>query len=126
MLAGLFIIVDEDFDDIIYADPTPEDMDPELWEKVVEVVQDSAEADAAAEGTVKVGEYWVGFRALHRNGLTFVAVVEDMVPEGQVQAYLKNLIRHYFDEVDDVRNPERDGVADVVVDIIPPWEDDED
>lgn len=126
MLAGLYIIVDEDFDALIYADPDPEDLEPEVWGRLMELVQEAADGEVPPEASRKVGEYLVAWRALHRNGLTFVAIVEDLITDQQAQSYLKNLVRHYFDEVDDVRNPEKDGVADVVVDVIPPWEEGDD
>ena len=36
--------------------------------------------------------------------------------------YLQQLAKRYMDEVDDWRSPDKAGVADVVVDVIPPWE----
>ena len=75
-------------------------------------------------GNVEVEGYVVGWRVMVRNALAFVAVVQD-VSGASVERYLKQLQRQYFDEVDDVRKPEREGVADVVVDVIPPWEDED-
>ena len=51
-----------------------------------------------------------------------MAIVSDDIRSSDVESYLKQVQRRYFDEVDDARRPERDGVADVVVDVIPPWD----
>lgn len=126
MLVGLYIFVDDDFDDPIYRDPHPEDLDEGLWEAICETAVDALEGDSESEGHKTWGEYVVGWRLLSRLGLSFVAVVTDEVKPQAVETYLKALSRRYLDEVDDAREPEREGVEDVVVDVIPPWEDDED
>jgi hypothetical protein len=55
--------------------------------------------------------------------VSFVAIVTDDVRAADVDRYLLLFSRRYMDQVDDPRNPERDGVEDIVVDVIPPWED---
>ncbi|MCB9678911.1 MAG: hypothetical protein H6737_27670 [Alphaproteobacteria bacterium] len=125
MLVALFIIVDEDLEDPVYADPDPEDLEPELWERIGELVNDMADGEITPEGVESKDGTVLAWRYLPRNGLAFIAVVED-VPAPMVDRYLRQLQRQYFDEVDDVRRPEREGVADVVVDVIPPWEEDDD
>lgn len=125
MLAGLYIIVDDEFDAPIYADPSPRELDEGLWASVCEVVQDVFDEERDAKGSTAVGDHLVVWRALGKVGLTFVAIVRD-VKLPQVEAYLQRLARRYSDEVDDPRTPDRAGVEDVVVDVIPPWEDEED
>lgn len=121
MLHALVILVDDDFHSPIYAEPDPDDLEPEVWQTMRQLALDGMEGEVRNEGTREVGEGLLAWRFLPRNGLSFFAFVED-IDASDVKAYLKDLVRQYFDEVDDVRKPERDGVADVVVDVIPPWE----
>jgi hypothetical protein len=125
MLLGLYIFLDDDFDDAVYGDPDPADLDSLLWEAACEAVNDALEEQGAAHGVVVVGESRVGWLVHVRQGISFVAMVTDDVRGSDVERYLSHLSRRYMDEVDDPRSPERDGVADVVVDVIPPWEDGE-
>ena len=126
MLVGLYIFLDDDFEDPIYGDPDSEDLEPDLWERACTAVNDALDEEHAADGVVTVGEYHVGWRVFVKQGVSFVAMVTDDVRNQDVDKYLSNLARRYMDEVDDARNPEREGVEDVVVDVIPPWEDEED
>lgn len=125
MLSGLYIFVDDDFDAPVYADPDADDLDETLWTAVCEAVNDALEGDHEADGHRKVGDQHVVWRVFLKMGLSFVAVTRDL-KTSTVARYLKSVSRAYLDEVDDARRPEREGVADVVVDVIPPWEDDED
>lgn len=122
MLIYLAIFLDDDLRRPLYTDPEPSELDPELWERIGELVVDLQDGEEAAEGCEELGDQLLGWKHVGRNSLTFLAVVED-VEETDLKRYLKELSGHYFDEVDDVRNPERDGVEDVVVDVIPPWDD---
>lgn len=122
MLNLLAIIVDDDFNPPVYVDPEPEELEPDVWSAVRQIVVDVGEGELSANGEKTLGDLKIGWRAVLKNGLTFVAVVED-VSSADLRGYLTELVTRYFDEVDDVRKPERDGVADVVVDVIPPWED---
>jgi hypothetical protein len=127
MLVALFIFIDEDIDDPLYADPERDGVEPEVWDRVAELMQDIAEGDVEGDGTDTIEsmeDAVIGWRLVPKTGLSFVAVVEDATP-GQVERYLKALQKRYFEEVDDVRRPEREGVDDVVVDVIPPWEEEE-
>lgn len=126
MLTGLYIFVDDEFDDAIYRDPHPEDLEEGLWEAVCETTLEVIEGDADLDGSRPLGEHLIGWRHLGRFGLTFVAVVTDDVKPQSLSRYLRDLSRRYLDEVDDARDPEREGVEDVVVDVIPAWEDEED
>jgi hypothetical protein len=125
MLIGLYIFVDEEFSDPLYADPDPEDLEEDYWSAVCEAVVEALEGDREAVGVVQRGEAWLGWRTMPRSGLSFVAVVTDDVKPASVAGYLQHLARTYMDEVDDPLNPERDGVEDVVVEVIPPWEDED-
>lgn len=127
MLLGLYIFLDDEFDDAIYADPKdPGDLDDGLWEAACQAVQDALDEESEPEGMKTVGEAWVAWRVLVRQGISFVTMVSDDVRSQDVERYLAAVARRYMDEVDDARNPERDGIADVIVDVIPPWEDEED
>ena len=121
MLTALMIIVDEDFGTPVYADPAPEDLEPEFWDRIREVVVEAYEGDRKPAGAEEIGTQVLAWKLFQRNGLSFIAMAED-VSSSEVQAYIRDLSSIYFDEVDDVRRPERDGVADVVVEVIPPWE----
>lgn len=124
MLIGLYIFVDDEFDDAVYRDPSKEDLDEGLWEAICEVTTDALDSDIEPEGHKAWGEYTIGWRHNSRLGLTFLAVVTDDVKSQSLDHYLRDLARRYLDEVDDPREPEREGVADVVVDVIPAWEED--
>jgi hypothetical protein len=54
--------------------------------------------------------------------VAIVAVVHADVPRRDVERYLKDLTSRYLDEVDDPAHPDRHGVADLLVDVLPPWE----
>ena len=43
--------------------------------------------------------------------------------DSSLRSYLDELSQLYMDEVDDPRNPERVGLEDLLLDVIPPWED---
>lgn len=122
MLTSLTIIVDEDFNLPLYAEPETEELDPEHWRRIREIIVDVLEGERKADGVEAIGDHLIGWKVMMRNALSFVAIVED-VEKPELEGYLKALVRRYFDEVDDVRHPEREGVEDVVVDVIPPWED---
>ncbi len=123
MLVGLYIFLDDEFGDPVYADPKPDDQESDLWQAACEAVNDALDEERESHGVITVGENRVGWHSLVRQGVSFVAMVTDDVKASDVERYLSNLARRYADEVDDVRNPERSGVEDVVVDVIPPWED---
>lgn len=126
MSLGVFIIVDDEYDSPIYADPKPTDLEEGLWEKICGIVEDVLDGEGEARGTILVGENLVGWRALTKTGITFVAVVPDDVKAQQVELYLQKLAKRYAEEVDDWRSPDKGGVADVVIDVIPPWDEDDD
>lgn len=126
MLLGVYIIVDDEYDSPIYAEPKASELEEDVWERICELVEDVLDGDREPRGTVVVGEALVGWRSLTKTGITFVAVVSDDVRPQLVELYLQKLAKRYADEVDDWRSPDKGGVADVVIDVIPPWEGDED
>ncbi|MBT3218216.1 MAG: hypothetical protein HN348_03925 [Proteobacteria bacterium] len=121
MLQALFIFVDEDFSSPIFAEPADDNLDSEVWDTIYTAVHEALEGDRRIDGTEEVMDFVVGWRVSVRTGLSFVAVVEDIKARA-LEAFLLALSRRYFDEVVDARHPDRHGVADVVVDVIPPWE----
>lgn len=122
MVVGLYIFVDDDFDDPVYSDPNPGDQDPVLWQAACEAVNDALDEERDPQGIVLVGENHVAWHVFVRQGVSFVAIVTDDIKGGDVEKYLTKLAKRYMDQVDDPRTPERDGVEDVVVDVIPSWE----
>lgn len=125
MLVGLYILLDDEFEDPLYGDPDPEDLDGTLWEAACEVITDALDEEGEASGVKTIGEVRLGWHSFVKQGVSFVALVTDDVKASEVEKYLNHLAKRYMDEVDDARNPEREGVEDVVVDVIPPWEDSE-
>jgi hypothetical protein len=126
MLLGLYIIVDDDTGDPVFADPPRSELDDAISERIGEIVQDIADGEIDAKGTQKVGEALVAWRSLTKTGITFVAAVTDDVRPQSVETYLQKIAKRYMDEVDDPRSPDRGGVSEVVVDVIPPWEEEDD
>lgn len=126
MLLGLYIIVDEDTSDPVYADPPMGELDDAIASRIREIVQDVADGELDARATQKVGEALIAWRSLTKTGITFVCAVTDDVRGQAVELYLQKIAKRYMDEVDDPRSPDRGGVSEVVVDVIPPWEEDED
>ena len=124
MLLGVYIIVDDDYGSPIYADPAPGDLDDGVWEKVCEIIEDVLDGDRESRGNATVGEAIVAWRSMVKSGMTFVAAITDDLRAQHAELYLQKLAKRYADEVDDLRSPDKDGVADVVVDVIPPWEED--
>jgi len=126
MLVGLYIFVDDDFGDPIFADPSADDLDEELWAALCERTNEALEGDVDPQGIDDDGERFIGWRHLVKFGVSFVCVTENTVKSSQVNKFLRALAREYLDEVDDVRRPDRAGIKDVIVDVIPPWEEEED
>ena len=122
MLEAVYIFLEDDFEDPIYADPEPSELEADLWQALCEAIHEAVDGEGDYEGTVVVEEWRVGWKLVGKIGTAFACVVTDDVSAQDVQGYLTALARHYADEVDDPTEPERDGVADIVVDVIPPWE----
>lgn len=126
MLKALYIIVDDEADDPVYGDPPPGELEESIYSRIAELVQDLMDGEVDARGTQKTPDGLMGWRSLVKTGLTFVAVVEDGVRPQQLEVFLQKVAKKYVDEVDDWRSPDRGGVAEVVIDVIPPWEEDVD
>lgn len=124
MLVGVYIIVDDEVDSPIYSDPNPAELDDGVWSRICEIVSDVLDGDKESRGTLAIGESLIGWRSLVKSGLMFVAVATDDVKAQHVELYLQKLAKRYADEVDDWRSPDKAGVVDVVIDVIPPWEED--
>jgi hypothetical protein len=125
MLLGLVIVVDEDFALPTYADPSPDDFDADLWEALCERILECVEGERGASGSEAIGSQIVAWKCHLRIGVTF-GLMGEGISSKHADAYLKQLSQRYMDEVEDARRPEREGVVDVVVDVIPPWEDSDD
>ena len=108
--------------DPIYAEPEQEDTDPKLWEIICESVIEAFENEGPRFDTVEVGEWRMGWKLHARTGVSVVAAVDQEVSITDLKQFLTDLAQRYFDEVDDARFPEVGGVEDIVVDVIPPWE----
>lgn len=121
MLLGLYIFVDDDFHAPIHADPTPDEIDETAWSTGCESVNDALEGEGPNRGSQEVGRVVVAWRLLPRVGLSFVAFGQDL-SGSDLAEYLRLVSTRYEDEVEDLRDPDRAGVADVIVDVIPPWE----
>jgi len=126
MLVGLYIFVDDDFHTPLYAEPGSEELEDDVWEGLCEAANDALEGDSDAQGTTEVGDCIVGWRHLVKPSLSFVCAVTTDIKPSLVNKYLRALARQYLDEVDDLRRPDKVGINDVIVDVIPPWEDEED
>ncbi len=125
MSNGIFIFVDDDFERPLYADPDPDDIDSDLFSAIRERVTEALEEESDAKGSETLGEVRFSWSTHLGTGLSFVAFAVD-VPRRRLDRYLKSVAQRYFDEVDDARSPDRAGVEDVVIDVIPPWEETED
>jgi len=125
MLVGMYILVDDEYGSPIYAEPPPSELDDGVWHQVCELVQDVLDGEQETRGTLQQGEMLIGWRSLLKTGITFVAVVSAGVRPQLIELYLQKLAKRYADEVDDWRSPDKAGVADVVIDVIPPWEEDD-
>ncbi len=122
MLVGLYIFNEDDLSSPVYAEPTQRDSEPDVWEFVCEKALALFEGDGEGTGTKQHGEYLLGWRTLPRLDVSLLVVVSGELTKRHVEQYLKDLARRYLDEVDDPINPDRAGVADVVVDVPLPWE----
>jgi len=122
---GVFIFLDDDFAHPLYADPDADDVDQELFGAICERVTDALEDEGDAIGGAKHGEFRFAWSTHPKSGLTFAAFADD-VPRRRLARYLASVSQRYFDEVDDVRSPDPNGVEDVIIDVIPPWEETED
>lgn len=121
---GIWIFRDDEFDAPLYAAPTREELEDEpLWQQVCENVLEAVDNDGPRFETSDFGSWRIGWKLHARTGVSFAVAVSQDVSVGDVKQFLNELSQSYMDEVDDARFPDLDGVEDVVVDVIPPWED---
>ncbi|MCO4746024.1 MAG: hypothetical protein KC912_14610 [Proteobacteria bacterium] len=123
MLEALIIALDGDFERPLYAEPEVGDCDPDLVAMVGACVEEVFEGERKAEGTKLYEEWRLGWKVQVRLGLAFCAVVTDDVSASDLSKYISAIAQQYGDEIDDARSPDSDGIADLLVDVIPPWED---
>lgn len=119
---GVWIFRDDEFRDPIYADPEQIDVEEGLWTALCENVLEAYEGDGSRFDTLEVGDWRIGWKLHSRTGVTVVVAVDLEVSVGDTRQFLNDLAQRYFDEVDDARFPEVGGVSDIVIDVIPPWE----
>ena len=125
MVEFVVIVLEDDPTEPVYAEPGVEDVDEEVTEALFVAISLAFEGDGRSEGTRQQGELMIGWKVLVRSGVAFAAAVTDDVSGAQLARYLKLLSDAYMDEVDDPREPEPEGLQDVVADVIPPWEDED-
>jgi hypothetical protein len=123
---GVYIFLVGDYDRPLYAEPDLGDEDPGLWVTLCEAVEEAADGDRPRSGTEEEGEVRFGWRLPPKTGLAFVATVDASVAAKHLDAYLAELTERYLDEIVDRRNPEPDDVEAVIIDVVLPWEDEED
>lgn len=120
---GVWIFRDDEFGSPIHAEPDVEDVDPAVWESICEHVLEAYEGDGNRFDTVELGDDRLGWKLHARTGVTVAVMVESTIGVSDLKSFINQLTQRYFDEVDDARFPEPGGVADVLLDVIPPWED---
>ena len=123
MSHGVWIFRDDEFDSPLYAEPSREDLeDGPLWQAICEAVLEAVDGDGPRADVIEHGDVRVGWKLNARMGISFVVAAGDGASASDVKQYLNDLAQRYFDEVDDARFPDLGGVEDIVVDVIPPWE----
>lgn len=124
MSHGVWIFRDDEFDSPLYAEPSREDLEDEpLWQVICEYVLDAVDGDGPRFEVVDHNGDKVGWKLHARLGISFVVRAPGDQLVSDVKQFLTELAQRYFDEVDDARFPDLGGVDDIVVDVIPPWED---
>jgi predicted pyridoxine 5'-phosphate oxidase superfamily flavin-nucleotide-binding protein len=123
MRVALLITVDEDLEAPLYGDPPLDELPEGVASRLSELATDIFDGEVARRGATVVDEHRIAWKMTPRVGVLFLCAVTAEVEEQDLKAYLDELTELYMDEVDDPRNPERDGLEDLLVDVIPPWED---
>jgi len=123
MRVALLITVDEDLETPLYGDPHIEDVPESVSGALLELVTDILDGEVARRGILDVEEHRLGWKMTPRVGVLFLCVVTQGVLDSSLRSYLDELSQLYMDEVDDPRNPERVGLEDLLLDVIPPWDD---
>jgi hypothetical protein len=121
---GIWIFRDDEFTAPLYADPHREELEDEaLWQALCEHVLEAFEGDGPRFETEIQDDWRVGWKLHARTGVSFAVAVKGDVTVSDLKQFLSDLAQRYMDEVDDARFPDMGGVEDIVVDVIPPWED---
>jgi len=121
---GVYIFRDDEFLSPIHADPDQGDLDdPALWQAMCEHVLEAVDGDGPRVGGDTQGEWRVFWRVHARSNVTFVVIAPLEVKVGFLRRFLQDLQQAYVDEVDDMRFPDPGGVSDIIVDVLPTWED---
>ncbi len=126
MLESLLIFIDDDFDDPIYASPAPDELDEDLWHAICERLTDVLDGEDKSDGSAVVDNVRYNWRTYVKTGLSFVCATSHDFKSSKIDRYLQAVIRQYMEDVDDIRHPQRDGVEDIVLGVVPPWEEEED
>lgn len=122
MLEAMVIVVDGDFERPVYAEPEFEEVEGELASLMEQVVEEVMDGERRSSGTISFEESTLAFKVRTRLGVAFLALISDDVEQQDVTSFLDDVVRQYLDNVDDARDPDLDGVADLLLDVIPPWE----
>lgn len=126
MLESLLIFIDDDFDDPIYAAPDVDEIDEDLWHIICERLTDVLDGEDKPDGSAVVDNIRYNWRTYLKTGLSFVCATSSELKSTQLDRYLQAVIHKYMEDVDSIRHPQRDGVADIVMGVTPPWEEEED
>ena len=94
MLVGLFIFVDDDFDDPVYSDVDGDDIEEEVWTAACEAVNEALEGDGPSTGTMTVSEQVIAWRTQVRIGLSFMGIAKS-VKESDLSGYLNQVSKAY-------------------------------
>ena len=119
---GIWIFRDDEFLGPVYADPSRDELEePGLWQFIREHVLEAFEGDGPRFETEVHDDWRFGWKLHARTGMSFVVAVHGEVTVSDLKQFISDLTQRYMDEVDDARFPDIGGVADIVVDVIPPW-----
>ena len=122
MLLGLYIIVDDEFDAPVYADRAADEQDETAWSLACECVNDALEGEGPARGVREHQEIVFAWRTQRKVGVSLISFASG-IKGRELAEYLRMIYARYADEVEDLRDPDRNGIEDVIVDVIPPWDD---
>jgi hypothetical protein len=124
MAHSLIIIRDDEFDSLIYAEPSVEDLDEEVWHAVMNLIHEAVENEGPRTGLQEISDTFVSWKYHARIGVSFVVVVpeEDVEDSSELTDFMGAVSSHYMSEVSEPRFPETEGLYDVLVDVIAPWD----
>ncbi len=123
---GVYIFLDGDYDRPLYAEPDLADDDAGLWEVLCEAVEEATDGDRPRKGSAVEGALRFGWRLIPKTNLAFVVTVDESVSAAHLDTYMSDLTERYLDEIIDIRRPEAEGMETILIDVVAPWEDEED